>query len=236
VSHLAEEMTREMTNPMVGISCSSDFVERSAGAGENSLKYAHLVAQAGLVPVLLTPGCGDAAMSRVDGLLLPGGPDIEPWRYGQEPGDMLGEVVPELDEHELQLAHNAHDWRLPILGICRGQQLINVALGGTLRQHVAHPQWDGDPSLPAHQIEILAGTYLHRALGVERADVNSGHHQAVDVIAPPLRPSAHSPDGVIEALEAEDLLIMAVQWHPDEMADDPVSHRLMAGFARWFAS
>jgi len=174
-------------------------------------------------------------LSRIDGLLLSGGPDVAPWRYGQAPGDKLGEVAPELDEHELELVHDARSRHLPILGICRGQQLINVALGGTLRQHVDHPQWDGDPSRPTHQVEIVAGTHLHRALGVERAEVNSGHHQAVDVIAPPLQASARSADGLVEAMEAEDLLVMAVQWHPDEMPGDTISRRLMAGFAGWFA-
>ncbi|HWF57771.1 MAG TPA: gamma-glutamyl-gamma-aminobutyrate hydrolase family protein [Candidatus Dormibacteraeota bacterium] len=224
-----------MAIPMVGISCSADLVARSAGAGENSLKYAHLVAQAGLLPVLLMPGGGDV-MSRLDGLLLAGGPDIAPWRYGSEPGADLGEVVPALDDHELELADRAQARGLPILGICRGQQLINVALGGTLHQHVSHPQWDGDPSLPAHRVEILAGTHLRRVLAVERAEVNSGHHQAVDRIAPPLRAAARSSDGLVEALEAEDLLIMAVQWHPEEMAGDAISQRLMAGFARWMES
>ncbi len=224
-----------MASPMVGITWSSDLVDRSSGAGENALKYAHLLIQAGLIPLFLTPGSGGGVLSRIDGLLLSGGPDVAPWRYGQEPGDKLGEVEPELDEHELGLVRDARSRHLPILGICRGQQLINVALGGTLQQHVDHPQWDGDPSRPTHQVEIVAGTHLHRTLGVERAQVNSGHHQAVDVIAPPLQASARSTDGLVEALEAEALLVMAVQWHPDEMPGDAISRRLMAGFAGWFA-
>lgn len=224
-----------MANPMVGISWSTDLVERSSEAGENALKYMRLVAEAGLVPVLLMPGASAGVMSRVDGLLLSGGADIAPRRYGQEPGADLGEVDQELDQHELELVAAARARQLPILGICRGQQLINTALGGTLHQHVLHPQWDGDPSWPVHQVEVLAGTHLHRVLGVERAEVNSGHHQAVDVIAPLLRASARSTDGLVEALEAEELLIMAVQWHPDEMPNDDISHRLMAGFAKWVA-
>jgi putative glutamine amidotransferase len=227
-----------MASPMVGITWSSDLVDRSAGPGENALKYASLLSQAGMVPVLLTPGSSINLLARIDGLMLPGGPDIAPWLYGQEPSAHLGAVVPELDTLELEFAHAARSRHLPILGICRGQQLINVALGGTLHQDVAdvaHPQWDEDLSRPAHEIEIITGTHLHRTLGVERADVNSGHHQAVDMIAPPLHPSARSSDGLVEALEAEDLLIMAVQWHPEEMPDDVVSRRLMAGFASWIA-
>lgn len=224
-----------MANPMVGISWSSDVVDRSSEPGENALKYMRLVAEAGMSPVLLTPGCGVGVLARVDALLLSGGPDIAPGRYGQEPSADLGEVDPELDGHELELTAAARARQLPILGICRGQQLINVALGGTLHQHVGHPQWDGDPSRPVHQVEVLAGTHLRRTLGVERVEANSGHHQAVDVIAPLLRASARSTDGVVEALEAAELLIMAVQWHPEEMPDDDVSHRLMAGFATWVA-
>ena len=224
-----------MVQPMVGITWSSDIVERSSSPGENALKYANLLTQAGMTPVLVTPGSSTNLLDRLDGLLLPGGPDIAPSRYGQEPGPHLGAVVPELDTLELEFANAAHARQLPILGICRGQQLINVALGGTLHQHVAHPQRDDDLSRAAHQIEILADTHLHRALGVDRAAVNSGHHQAVDEIAPPLHPSACSADGIVEALEAEDLLIMAVQWHPEEMPSDEISRRLLAGFAGWIA-
>jgi putative glutamine amidotransferase len=224
-----------MVQPMVGITWSSDIVERSSSPGENALKYANLLTQAGMTPVLVTPGSSTNLLDRLDGLLLPGGPDIAPSRYGQEPGPHLGAVVPELDTLELEFAHAAHARHLPILGICRGQQLINVALGGTLHQHVAHPQRDDDLSRAAHHIEILADTHLHHTLGVDRAAVNSGHHQAVDEIAPPLHPSARSADGFVEALEAEDLLIMAVQWHPEEMPSDEISRRLLAGFAGWIA-
>ncbi|MGH7721841.1 MAG: gamma-glutamyl-gamma-aminobutyrate hydrolase family protein [Candidatus Dormibacteria bacterium] len=225
-----------MASPLVAITWSSDLVDRSEGRGENALKYAQLLTQAGMLPVLVTPGVSTNILARLDGLLLPGGPDIAPALYGQEAEAALGAVLPELDTLEIEFANAAHSRHLPILGICRGQQLLNVALGGTLHQDVPHPRWDGDPSRPAHPIEIVAGTHLHRILGVDRAEVNSGHHQAVDVIAPPLLVAARSPDGLVEALEAEDLLIMAVQWHPEEMADDVVSRRLLAGFAGWFAS
>jgi putative glutamine amidotransferase len=222
-----------MANPMVGITWTSDIVERSSRPGENALKYADLVALAGMVPVLITPQTGVGLLGRIDGLLLPGGPDIEPSRYGHEAGARLGAVSAELDSLELEFAGAACARRLPILGICRGQQLINVALGGTLHQHVDHPQWNGDPSQPAHEVEILGDTHLHRTLGVQRVLVNSGHHQGVDVVAPPLHIAARSGDGVVEALEAEELMIMAVQWHPEEMPADETSRRLLAGFARW---
>ena len=192
-----------------------------------------LLVEAGMTPVLITPGTSTAILSSLDGLLLPGGPDIAPSVYGQEPDQQLGLVAPELDALELEFAHAARTHRRPVLGICRGQQLLNVALGGTLHQHVVHPQWDGDPGKPVHEVTIDAGTYLHRVLGVDRVQVNSGHHQAVDLVAEPLHASAHSPDGCVEALEAEELLLLSVQWHPEEMRGAGTSRRLMSGFGRW---
>ena len=223
-----------MATPMVGITWTADVVRRSAGAGENALKYAAILIEAGLTPVLVTPQAGAGMLARLDGLMVPGGPDVGPSRYGQEAGELLGAVVPELDDLEVESVHAARARNLPIFGICRGQQLINVALGGTLHQHVDHPQWaESAPSLPVHEVEILAGTHLRRTLGVEVASVNSGHHQAVDVVAPSLRISARSADGCIEGLEAEALLITTVQWHPEEMPGEAGTRLLLAAFARW---
>ncbi|MDQ6846318.1 MAG: gamma-glutamyl-gamma-aminobutyrate hydrolase family protein [Candidatus Dormibacteraeota bacterium] len=222
-----------MARPAVGVTWSSDLVGRSAHPGENALKYLALLAQAGTTPVLLTPGTSTAVLGRLDGLLLPGGPDIEPWRYGQEPGGLLEAVDAELDALELEFVEGAQARRRPVLGICRGQQLLNVALGGTLHQHVVHPQWDHDPSTAVHEVRVEPGTFLQRSLGVDTAAVNSGHHQAVDVVAVPLRVAARSPDGVVEALENEDRQLLSVQWHPEEMRDADVSRRLVAGFVRW---
>ncbi len=221
-----------MARPTVGLTWSTDLVERS-GPGENALKYLGLLTDAGMTPVLLTPGAGTGLVARLDGLLLPGGPDIEPSRYGQEPSERLEAVSPQLDELELAMFHAAHALQLPVLGICRGQQLLNVALGGTLHQHVEHPQWDDDPSAPIHDVHITAATRLHRLLDADTASVNSGHHQAVDAVAAPLTVAARSTDGIIEALEAPDMLMLSVQWHPDEMRDAATTRSLMAGFAEW---
>ena len=205
---------------------------RPSGPGEDALKYMSLLPEAGKTPVLFTPQTRNG-FEPLDGLLLPGGPDMHPARYGQEPTDGLGEVVPELDDLELELFGAAQAMRRPVLGICRGQQVVNVALGGTLHQHVDHPQWGEDASAPVHQVNVVAGTRLHHVLGVDTAQVNSGHHQAVDRVAAPLTVSARSEDGCIEALESVKLLILCVQWHPDEMRDAQTSRRLMAGFAAW---
>ena len=221
-----------MASPAVGLTWSRDLVGRSSDPGENALKYMSLLTGAGMTPVLVTPQNRNG-IERLDGLLLPGGPDMHPARYGQEATEELGEVVPELDELELELFWAAQARHRPVLGICRGQQVVNVALGGTLHQHVDHPQWGEDASAPVHQVNVVAGTHLHHVLGVDVTQVNSGHHQAVDVVAPPLTVAARSEDGCVEALESVTLLVMCVQWHPDEMRDAQTSCRLMGGFAAW---
>lgn len=223
--------------PLVGITWSRGIVARSSNPGENALRYMELVAGAGMVPMLLVPGHGTDVLDRIDGLLIPGGPDIEPALYGRAPDPRLGAVLPELDALEMTMVRAAADTRVPILGICRGQQLVNVALGGTLHQHLdAHPQWNEDPSGTVHEVRIVAGTHLHDVLGLDRVDVNSGHHQAVDLVAPRLRIAAFSEDGCVEAIEAPEMRIMCVQWHPEEMPDAVSSRRLMTGFAEWVAA
>lgn len=224
-----------MRRPMVAITWGRDLVRRSANPGENALKYQDLLVRAGMTPVLITPGVSTSVLSRVDGLLVPGGPDIAPRIYGQESTDELGDVDPELDQLELDAVRSGHARQMPMLGICRGQQLINVALGGTLHQHISHPQWGDDPAQAAHGVQILPGTHLHRLLGVGTARVNSGHHQAIHSVAPDFVACAHSTDGWVEAIEAQSLRAMAVQWHPEEMPDAPTTHRLMDGFRQWMS-
>jgi putative glutamine amidotransferase len=226
-----------MTTPAVGLTWSDDLVDRSSSPGENALKYMALLVEAGMTPVLITPGARPAVLAALDGLLLPGGPDIAPAMYGQQAGEHLGPVVPALDDLELDMFHAARDRGRPVLGICRGQQMVNVALGGTLFQHVDHPQWDeDDPAAPLHEVRLVPGSHLRGMLDVDTAEVNSGHHQAVDALAPSLAAAAYSEDGCLEALESPALLVMCVQWHPDEMRSDVTSRRLMAGFGRWMGA
>jgi putative glutamine amidotransferase len=221
---------------MIGITWGRNVVKRSAGLGENLLRYQDLLVRAGLTPVVITPDSGTEVLSRLEGLMIPGGPDIAPSRYGAAPHPRLERTAPdldELDELEITLVRRARELNVPVLGICRGQQLVNVAFGGTLHQHISHPQWGSDPAEPVHGVDILAATHLRDLLGVDRLDVNSGHHQAVDTVAPDLVVSAVSSDRFIEAIEAPDLSVMAVQWHPEEIPDAESTERLMAGFARW---
>jgi putative glutamine amidotransferase len=218
---------------MVGLTWTHDIVTRSTAPGENALRYLSLLSAAGLLPVLITPGSSTSVLERLDGLVVPGGPDVAPARYGQEPGPHTEASAEDLDSLEVELVTAARARDLPILGICRGQQVLNVALGGTLHQHIDHPQWGADPAAPVHDVQILEGTYLRQILRVDVAAVNSGHHQAVDRIALSLHPAAVSSDGCVEAVEAPDLRLLAVQWHPEEMADAQSSRRLVEGFARW---
>jgi putative glutamine amidotransferase len=185
---------------------------------------------AGADVVLLPPapnGVAPALLDRLDGVLMPGGVDVDPTAYGEAPREGLGRVDEDLDVLELALVREACDRRLPVFGICRGQQLINVALGGTLYQDLA---LDGASELPhrtppekgrdfpAHPIEVHPGSRLREVLGAGRLTVNSHHHQAVRRLAPGLVVTAVSPpDGVVEGVESGDGLILAVQCHPEEM-------------------
>jgi len=183
--------------------------------------YAQSIAGAGGITVQLTRDADASELvSILDGLVLSGGADIDPSRYGAEPHEKLGETDPGRDAFELDLLAAARAKGIPVLGICRGCQLINVAFGGTLRQHVelsegsGHPNWLAPGDTLAHDIEITAGSLIESLMDGRRA-VNSLHHQTLDTIGAGLRVTAVAPDGVPEAIEAEDEEVLAVQWHPE---------------------
>lgn len=133
----------------------------------------------------------------------------------------MGPVDPELDRAEIDLVRQARAADLPVLGICRGQQVINVALGGSLLQHLPeHEVREHGRQHLAHEVEVRPGTELAEAAGAESITVNSLHHQAVKELAPGLVATATGPDGVIEALQSEDAGIVAVQCHPEELTGD----------------
>lgn len=208
--------------------------------------YVSALQAAGADAVLLPPvpsgqpPVAPALFDRLDGILLPGGADVNPARYGDAATEGLGEVDDELDSLELALVRAALDRGLPVFGICRGHQVVNVAMGGTLYQDlvqdgltsVAHRT---DPALGrdhlAHVIEVRAGTRLQGLLGASRLEVNSLHHQAVRSVAPDLRVSAVSAvDGVIEGLESADGRILTVQCHPEELTNHAWARALFSGF------
>jgi putative glutamine amidotransferase len=167
----------------------------------------------------------------LDGLLLPGGPDVDPELYGEERDPYLGSIDPELDRFEIGLVRRAVDRSMPVLGICRGQQVINVALGGTLHQHLPeHDRHDLPRTHRAHQIQVEATSELGKAAAGEAVMVNSLHHQAIKDLGTGLRVTARSPDGIVEALEGgED--VVAVQCHPEELIEDSAwARRLLERF------
>jgi putative glutamine amidotransferase len=195
-----------------------------------NLAYVDGLHAAGADVVLLPPsanGVAPALLDRLDGVLLPGGADVNPTSYGERPSAGLEEVDDDLDALELLLVHDAVDRRLPLFGICRGHQVVNVALGGTLYQDLAlegvttvrhaTAQEQGRDHL-AHPIEVEPGSRLREVLGADTVLVNSFHHQAVRRLAPGLKVTARNPgDGIVEGMESPDGLILTVQCHPEEL-------------------
>jgi putative glutamine amidotransferase len=199
------------------------------------LTYPAAVLQAGGLPMVLPPlpaiGAG-AVLDRIDALLLSGGPDIHPGAYGREPHPELGPTEPELDAYELMLCRAAIATRTPVLGICRGLQIMNVACGGTLLQHLPDDVGEAvEHRSPlkgvkaAHSVEIEPGTCLADVVGTEELLVNSFHHQAIDDLGSGLQVSAHAPDGVIEAIEGTgDGFVLGVQWHVESLTVSQPRH------------
>ena len=191
--------------------------------------YAQSIAGAGGVPLQLTRDADpNDLISVLDGLVLSGGADINPARYGAEPDPKLGEIDEGRDEFELALFHAARKKGIPILGICRGAQLTNIALGGTLRQHVGldegsgHPNWAQPGDTVAHEVVCVPGSTIASLIGASKG-VNSLHHQTLELIGQGLTVTASAPDGVVEAIESIDHKILAVQWHPEMLGGpDPV--------------
>jgi anthranilate synthase component 2/putative glutamine amidotransferase len=192
--------------------------------------YADAVARAGGEPVLLPTGAISAeVVARLDGLIVAGGADVDPARYGQAAGPYTTVVRPERDESELTALQVALDRDLPLLAICRGMQLLNVALGGDLVQHLPDAEntliHDAGAGLyHRREVRTKPGSVLHRLLGPTGA-VACHHHQALARIASELTPSAWAEDDVVEAVEAAGRrFCLGVQWHPEEGVD----HRLFA--------
>jgi putative glutamine amidotransferase len=180
-----------------------------------------------IAPPLHDPAAADALMERVDALVLTGGADIGPALYGQEPHAMLGQVSDLRDRWEIALVRAARRRGKPALGICRGAQLLNVALGGTLLQDLPslHPgDINHDPDRPrnsrTHPVELPEESRIARAVGVTKLQVNSIHHQAIGRVADALRVVGVASDGVIEAVESaadSPWWCVGVQWHPEEL-------------------
>ena len=199
-----------------------------------AMSYVEALESAGLVPLVVPPlasaESASAILSKVNGLLLTGGEDVNPSCYGAAPHPKLKAVNDQRDSTEISLIREAKRRRTPTLAICRGIQVVNVALGGTLIQDIraecegALDHDDGSPRKSrTHDVTVGPDTLTARALGATHCFVNSLHHQSVKDVSPELKVSATASDGIIEGVEAKDpdWWMLAVQWHPEEMTDSP---------------
>lgn len=211
-------------------------------------RYYLAAAEAGAAPMMIPlfdedPGALRAVYEKLDGLLLAGGVDMDPRTFDEAPHPQLGRTDAARDAVELQLVKWAIADQKPILGLCRGHQILNVALGGTLYQdieaeipsalkHDYFPTAGYPRDYLAHEVAVTPGSRLHAAFQAPIIPVNSMHHQAVKTLAPSLRVSGHAPDGVIEAIESgTDHFLVGVQWHPEIFGHkDSRTRRLFSAF------
>jgi putative glutamine amidotransferase len=222
---LQDSQVRPDARPRIGITTSP------RRGDQYYTPYRRAVEAAGAEPVELPPGTARLP-EQVDGLLLPGGWDVDPSLYGEKKDEKVGPIDRELDETELRLFKEARERELPVLGICRGQQVINVAMGGSLVQHLEdHDVRAHGRNHLAHTIEVEPASELGQAAGEHKIRVNSFHHQAVKDLAPGLHQSATGEDGTVEGVETDDGLIVAVQCHPEELTTDlPWARKLFERF------
>ena len=228
--------------PRIGIPCDTMEAKNAGGVRRMDVPepYVRRVEEAGglalLFPVV-DPAAAPDYLGLVHGLLLIGGDDVDPALYGEPPHPRLGPVDPHRDAFEISCARAAAERGMPILGICRGVQLLNVAFGGTLHQHVpeavgtrvAH----GGRYGLAHEVAVPAGSRLATIVGAATLGVNSHHHQALDRCAARLVVTARSSDGLVEAAEdPRHPFLVGVQWHPERMPEAPATARLFAEFVK----
>jgi len=234
-----------MTPPLIGITTHPPSAPDWAELGELRALIVQGVERAGGLPVIVPLGLGADTLrglyQRLDGLLLAGGGDVDPERYGAGPHPAVAGVDADRDETELALARWAAAEHKPLFGICRGAQVLNVALGGSLYRDInehpgagRHTYWHDLPrDLRPHPVRIEAGSTLARLVGQPSLAVNSLHHQACRGLGAGLRAVAVAPDGIIEAIEVTGHpFALAVQWHPECLPDAREMRQLFAGFVQ----
>lgn len=232
--------------PVIGVTSQPMLTRGSSGDLDSFVighTYTDAVVRAGGLPVVLPPVPSDdvpTVVDRLDGLVLTGGDDVDPRRYGEEPHDTILRTNPSRDEFEITLVHAAFARHLPVLAICRGLQIVNVAFGGTLIQDIPSAIGSIDHTVIGHAVydghqpvTIESSSLIAKATGATDLMVNSIHHQAVRDLAPGLRAVAWANDDIIEGIQHEDdsWPLLAVQWHPEYLSDnsDEASRRLFEG-------
>lgn len=233
--------------PLIGITTSIQL--REDGLAENHTSFAPnamAIERAGGLPVLIPTGLDAetlrAIYDRMDGIFVPGGGDVNPDRYGAPHHPMTDRIVDARDTLEISVIQWSAEDDVPLLGVCRGNQVINVALGGTLIQdipsqlesdinHRFRPEGMAFPQ-EGHTVDIESGSRLADIIGATtNVTVNTLHHQSVEKIAPGLIITAHAPDGVVEAVEMPGKhFLLGVQWHPEIMPDNEQMRRLFIAF------
>jgi putative glutamine amidotransferase len=221
-----------LNQPLIGITVGPS--EAGSPFLQTRSTYTRAIEVAGGLPVLIPPleaAALTVLLGRLDGIVLPGGADVDPAEYGEARGPKT-DVVEELDRLELAVANWAIHSDVPTLGICRGQQLLNVAMGGSLIQHVDDHRQPGDRTVVTHQLRLTPGSRLAEVFGSTEVEVNTMHHQAVKAVADGLEAVAWSADGTIEGMESHDHpWLLMVQYHPEELvAFHEPSQRLFSAF------
>lgn len=214
--------------PVIGVTCGSGGEKEQISL---DMDYTRAISGAGGLPLVIPPDLPGEALAALletlDGLLLSGGPDVDPVHFGEEPLPAMGRIDPERDRVELALARLALEAGMPILGICRGAQVLNIAAGGDIFQDLPsqvegvlkHVQPPTPMTHATHSIRVEAGSRLAAITGQQAFRVNSWHHQAVRRAAPGFAVSAIAPDGVIEAIEKPGAtFVLGLQFHPESMA------------------
>ncbi len=221
-----------VSKPVIGISGSITIEQDGIFSGYKrcyvSNDYIECVVRAGGIPMVLPITSKEdilkEQLEQVHGLLLTGGHDVSPLCWGEEPLVSMGEILPERDDFDIKLAKLAYKKSMPILGICRGYHILNVAFGGTLYQDISYASYsfikhnqDSYYDVPTHTIDIDSESILQGILGKECL-VNSFHHLAIKEVSPNFKVTARAKDGVIEAIEGNtESFVMGVQWHPEMM-------------------
>jgi putative glutamine amidotransferase len=213
--------------PLIGITPQYE-IERERAWIRSS--YTGAVIRAGGIPVILDQyedqAVMEALLPRLDGILFTGGVDLNPKLYGEEVDPKCGEIADVRDAFEQKLMEVVEQYDIPVFGICRGIQSMNVLCGGSLHQHR-----DGHQSV-RHDVDITEGTRLHAIIGKTKINANSFHHQCVKAIAPGLIVTAHAEDGTVEAIERPgERFFVGVQWHPELLsANEEDHHALFCAF------